>query len=248
MRLYVCLIHDVNTILITEFIERRIVRIMRSTDGIDVQLFHQLNVFSHILFRQIPSILRIVLMTVHTGDCNDLAVYTKSCIVCICIGDLHFTESDIGLCRFFCHTVFFQFQNQVVKVRFLCTPFFRIGDVLCQTYFCFFCLAVKGSNCSGERCGCHQLAFAVVEVSFYTPSAHILCGKIAYIHIDIQVCICVSVIQIGNYRIITDFHVIFGCQVDITEDTGKSYHILVLDVASVGPAVNLYGNHVLVSF
>ena len=221
---------------------------MRSTNGIDVQFFHQLNVFSHILFRQIPAVLRIVLMTVHTGDRNDLAVYTKSCIVCICIGDLHFTESNIGLCRFFCHTVFFQFQNQVVEVRFLCTPFFRIGDVLCQAYFCFFCLAVKGSNRSGERCGGYQLAFAVVEVSFYRPAVYIVCGKIAYIHIDIQVGISISIIQIGNYGIVADLHVIFGCQVDITEDTGKSQHILVLDVASVGPAVNLYGDHVLVSF
>ena len=221
---------------------------MRSTDRIDIQRFHQLNIFSHVFFRQIPSILWIILMTVHTGNRDDLTVYSKSCIICICIGDLHFTEADISLCRFFCHTVFFQFQNQVVEVRFLCTPFFRIDDVLCQVYFCFFCLAVKGSNRSGKRCGCHPFAIAVIKVSFYTPSAHILCRKISHIYINIQICVGISFIQIGNYRIITDFHVIFGCQVYITEDTGKSYHILVFDVTSIRPAINLYGNHVLVSF
>ena len=66
---------------------------MGGTNRIDIQRFHQLNILSHRLLCQGPSILRVILMTVYAGKRKDLPVDTKSCIIRIGIRDLDLAEA-----------------------------------------------------------------------------------------------------------------------------------------------------------
>ena len=93
MRLHVGLIHDINTVAVTERIPERIVRIMAGSDRIDIKLFHDLDITDHILLRNHISIIRIHLMSVDTLDEHRLAVHLE-------IGTLNadIAETDLKTC------------------------------------------------------------------------------------------------------------------------------------------------------
>ena len=64
MCLYISLSHDIQTILIAQFIPKIIIRIMACTHGIDIELLHNPNVLQHTLPRNNISIIRVHLMAV----------------------------------------------------------------------------------------------------------------------------------------------------------------------------------------
>ena len=95
MRLCIGLIADVNTKLICQSVHVWIVRIVAGTDGIDVELFHHLQIRRNIFFRDRTSVLVICFMTVCTAEHDLFTVdlyLLLTCIVDICFADL--AESD----------------------------------------------------------------------------------------------------------------------------------------------------------
>ena len=65
----------VDTILVTKFIPKVVVRIVASTYGVQVELLHNLNVLNHAFFRDNITAVRIQFMTVGSFEENRLAVY-----------------------------------------------------------------------------------------------------------------------------------------------------------------------------
>ena len=74
MRFDVGFIIHIDTILVTQFIEFPVLRIVTQTNGIDIMLFHQFKVFPHQLFRHIMARLRIMFVNVDTLEFHRLTV------------------------------------------------------------------------------------------------------------------------------------------------------------------------------
>ena len=77
MRLDVRLIHDINSILVTERVPERVVRIVACTHCIDVQLLHDQDILDHVSLGHDISLVRVHLMPVRSLYEDRLSVYKK---------------------------------------------------------------------------------------------------------------------------------------------------------------------------
>ena len=74
MRLDICLIIDVKTILVAQLIELPILRIVAEAHRIEVVAFHQLEVFAHQLLGDVVPRLWVMLVDIHTFELDGLSV------------------------------------------------------------------------------------------------------------------------------------------------------------------------------
>ena len=72
--LHIGFIQNIDTVLITEIIPHRIIRIMTGPHSIEIELFHQLDIIKHIFSGQDFSVFHIVFMTVDSPDQHSFAV------------------------------------------------------------------------------------------------------------------------------------------------------------------------------
>ncbi len=100
---------------------------MRCSDCIDIMLLHQDNIFFNFFFCNYTSVFWIKVMTIHTFELNCNAVDKE----CVTVED-DIAETDILWNDFNYLSIFFCCQIQLVQIRALCRPFFRIFHVLAQ--------------------------------------------------------------------------------------------------------------------
>ena len=67
--------YHINAVLVAELIPIVVVRIVASTHGIQVELFHYLDVLNHALFGNDITAVRIQLMTIGTLDKDRLTIH-----------------------------------------------------------------------------------------------------------------------------------------------------------------------------
>ena len=122
MRFQICLIDHIDSILIAEFIDQRCIRIMAGTDRIDIVLLHDLKVFAKLFFGNMTSAHRTEFMTVDTLEYDTFSIQCHDAV-------FHLESSESNFLR----NHFLKFsglvinlQIQVVKLRILCTPEYRI--------------------------------------------------------------------------------------------------------------------------
>ena len=89
VRFQISLSYDINTVLIAQVVPEIVVRVMAGTYGIDVELFHDLNILNHTLAGYIRSAVGIHLMTVGTFYQNRLTIDQN-----LCIFQFYLTETD----------------------------------------------------------------------------------------------------------------------------------------------------------
>ena len=114
----VCLAYHVETVLIAELIPLRIVRIVRGTHSIDVELLHHLHILHHLTDAEGSAVYCIVLLSVHTLDGDGYTVYQKLSV-------LHFDGTETER---LCHTLLYStipvgsIDDEGVEIRTLGTP------------------------------------------------------------------------------------------------------------------------------
>ena len=96
MRLHIVLCDQVNTVLITELINRRCIRIMASADRINVVAFHCRQILNQLLAGYASSGLRAELMTVHTLKDNPLAIERHDCVFHLKAAEAHALRDHFG--------------------------------------------------------------------------------------------------------------------------------------------------------
>ena len=245
MRLHICLIHHIDPVLVAQFVERRIIGIMRSSHRVDVERLHHLDLFAHIFFSQIPSRVRIILMPVHTEQRHDLSVDAETRIVRPFIRDLYLPEAHTvrrDLCLL---AVLLQNKDKCIEVRVLCRPFCRIRDLAGQRDR-RLAFSAKISRRT-QRLLSDQISLCVIQVSLHFIAVFVFSAEVSQINLCLEFRILIIFIQICGDCKITDLRIFFCRHIDIPEDTGISQHILVLDVASVAPPVNLDRDHIFIS-
>ena len=118
VRFQICLIDHVDSVLVTELIDQRCIRIMTGTDCIDIVLFHDLKVFAKLFFGDMTSAHRAEFMTVDTLEYDTFAVQCHNAV-------FHFESSESDFLR----NHFLKFTGlviylhcQIIKLRIFCTP------------------------------------------------------------------------------------------------------------------------------
>ena len=115
------LINDIDTILIAEVIQIRMIRIMRSTDCVNVVPLHVPDIRHHLIFRYGTAMVTAELMTVHTIEHDALAVNLHQTVL-----HLKCTESE-ALCNNLSNPLagIIYTKLQQIEVRVLRTPQLR---------------------------------------------------------------------------------------------------------------------------
>ena len=72
--LNICLINDIQAVLITQVIKAMVVWIMRCSHGVDIGLFHRHDVLTHIFNRHCFTSIRVMIVTIHTHDGDRLTI------------------------------------------------------------------------------------------------------------------------------------------------------------------------------
>ena len=140
MALDVCLALQVDTILVTEIIEVRVVRIVRGTHVVNVRTLHQHNLTFHLLTRDNLTRQRVGIVAVYTLELNWLAVdivisssQAKLVLTCRSILNLNRTETSLETYRFNNLLTLHQLTNDNIDVRLFCCPCCRIVHGKCLT-------------------------------------------------------------------------------------------------------------------
>ena len=96
MRFEVCLSGDVDTVFITKVIPARITWIVAGTNGVDVQLLHDLDILNHALQAHYVSTVRIHLVAVGTLHQHRLSVNEQLCILDFHVAESHFLRNHLS--------------------------------------------------------------------------------------------------------------------------------------------------------
>ena len=221
--------HQIQTILVTQVIPSRVIRIVAGTNGIDVQLLHDLDILNHAFYRYNVSSVRINLMSVGT-----LEQYRFSVDEHLSVLDFHFAETYIlrnGLQHLV--TVFYG-DIQLVEVRSFCGPLLRV---------LYFPLTSQSSVFIHLGCfALHDFTLIVFQCQFY-----IIAFGILQIQLDVQSTVSIIVYQIRSDEYIFQMSFRTGIEIYLACDTGKAPEVLIFQIRTVAPAHHLHGDEVLFS-
>ena len=244
--------HHVQAVFVAEIIEVFIVSIVRSTNRIDVILFHQTDVlFCHIAWN-ILSIEWIRLATVDTFDEERLPVDRHRliflCDIVIRIIEFRMCKANLSEAQLLRNALYIrhciliiQIQNQRIEIGVFCGPQMWI--------FYSPCLFIAGlfARCNFTHIKAlglklllgNQLLLCIVKLYLYGIVVHRNGTKILDIDIHLQGRILILIVQIGFQLVVVDMNQ-RGCeQVDIAENTAIADHILFFHPGCVCELVNL---------
>ena len=126
MSLKVSLIHDIETVLVTQVIYIRIIRIVTGSDGVEVELLHKPYIRLHLLTGHALSAILAMVMTVHSVKRHRNAVHEE-----LLAAYLNFTETDLCASRLNQRALcIIQRQNERIEIRGLRCPKERVLHLL----------------------------------------------------------------------------------------------------------------------
>ena len=171
-------------------------------------------------------------MTVHPFEKNRLAIDPYLTFVGT---QFNLTESDpLVKCLQFLSRSITQRQLQLIKIGLLRAPFADIAHLHAQP------TTVIGIELSNHRC----------EFTLFAAQRHFhrAASNIHPLHIDLQTAGAVSGIQISNHSQIFNPLLWPGIQIDIASNTRQPPKVLIFEVGSVAPTVNLHSDQILTGF
>ncbi len=216
---------DIQAIAVAEVVPVGIVGVVACAHGVEVKLFHQLDILKHALLAHHISAVGVELVAVGALYQHGLAVDEQLAVLY-----LHAAEAHIY--RY--HLSFFPFGEcspQGVQVGSLGSPFLRSGYVKCLYYIPFGIFDYVGG---------HGLAGSVDEVECqFARAFHFSC--------DGKASVGIAVGQVALHAQVLYAVFVAGIQIVLTCQTRESEEILVFEVGAVTPAVNLHGDVILLA-
>ena len=163
MTLDVCFALQVDTILVTEIIEVRVVRIVRGTHVVNIRTFHQHYLTFHLLTRDNLTRQRVGIVAVYTLEFHWFTIniiisssQTELVLTCRCILNLNSTETSLETNGLNNLLTLHQLTNNNIDVRLFCCPCCRIVHSECLPNVSLS-LTVTNGLCLCILEGCHQL-------------------------------------------------------------------------------------------
>ena len=102
----------------------------------------------------------------------------------------------------------------------------------------------NGRDISGKRFRQNGSFFLVIKLGFDGPSLKILSAVVGNLGTDHQGGIGVVVVKVGLNEEITDVDLWGSEEVDVSVDAAEPPHVLVFEIAAIGPAVDFDGEYV----
>ena len=251
MTFRICLAHHIQAILVAEVIEVLIIRIVRGTDCVQVPFLHQLDVFLISFLRHIFAAKWVGIVAVGAAEQQRLSIdgdrlifRCDAVVVLIYLrtGELDLAEAELlgnafeQLAGIFVVEV----EDQRVEVRVLGAPKFRALDQLAD--ICGSRLASGNrAEIDAHRVVCKDVvALGIKQLNVDCKIGDILCRIVGHDRTQLQICIGVGLVQVGDDAVVRDMHQGGGIQVDVAEDTAVVDHILVFHPRSVAEFMYLY--------
>ena len=258
MALDVCLVLQVNAVLVAQIVPVRRIRIVAVAHVVDVAALHQEHLVLHLFTAYGVSCLNIVLVAVYTLQLDRLSVQIvvsscKSELVLIGrrILDFHLSETYVGReCLNGSALGILQFAHQCIAVRSLSTPEVHIVSCIECSFEVDFSLRIQFafqlSRCGNAAEQGVLVGIKAVGVERILDSIALdgLFGEVLKLGCNMQFGVGIGVIQIWNSLDVADLHLRLGGKCHGTEDAWQAEHVLTFEEGSVGMAVNFYGHGV----
>ena len=227
VRLNVTLVANIDTILIAEVVPKWRVWIVASTNCVDVELLHNLDITNHILASYVVTGVRSHLVTVCTLNEYRFAVYEQLRIL-----NLHLTETYLECSSLNSVAIVENLNCQLIESWSLSTPSCYLTKVpalinltLNYSYNLLLnLLAAWRNECKAEI-------------------LNALCSG----DIEVEVTISVVVVQISNELHILDMLLVTCVDVAVATNTRKTEEILILEVRAITPTIDLHSEEVLLT-
>ena len=215
--LLVGLVHHVHSVFVAELVPARVVGVMAGAYKVYVGLFHQFQVLAHYGFGEGAAGAGVVLVAVHAFELDHLAIHFEEFAVYF-----YCPESSCVTEAF--RTVQGNFHR--IQVRILCRP--KLGPVYVEG---------KGDGllpAAVQLCG--ECLCLVVERYFESGLAG-LAASVVKADFHIKMPLCEAFVQAGLEEIVPDEDIRPGPQPHAAEYAAAAPHILVFQIAAVGPAI-----------
>ena len=222
------LIHYIDTIFVTESVPDRVIRIVRSSYSIDIQLLHYPYIFDHLLLGNHVAAVRAHLVTVGTLDEYRLAVHKK-----LLVADFHGPEAERHGSALDYALLVGNLDLQCIKDRSLSRPELRILHVSGRAYdnVAVLRLLTAFADSLGERG--HAVAARVDHL--------VRNGGDARCDDRFQ---CQFTIHAAAYVHVLKSLLLTGIDIHAACDSGESPEVLVLKISAVAPSEDFQGNAV----
>ena len=232
MRLDVRLVEYVEPITVTQIIPPRIIWVVARAHGVDVELLHEHDVLHHRLKREGVARVGIVLVAVDAADPQGHAVEANLAVLHLDLAEAHATPLDLHHPT----VVILERHEQRVQVRLLGGPLLGIRDgrPKRQRYL--------GPGVSHrvrtQRFSEYGPTLIIEQVHLDTVALHRPVSEVRDhdVHSEMRVPICL--VQRRPDVVVPQVHSRQGQQVHVAEDAAEPPHVLVLQIAAIGPAVD----------
>ena len=240
----ICLAHHIQAILVAEVIEVFVVRIVRGTDRVEVPCLHHLDVFLIDFLRHIFASERIGIVAVSAAEQQRLAVDGDRLIfrcdpVVVFIyfraGELDLTEAKLlrNALKQLAGSLVVKVEDQRIEVRVLCAPELRALDQLADVRRCgFACGDCAEVDVHGVVCK-DVVALCIKQLNVDGKVRDILRRIVGDHRAQLEVCVRIGLVQVGNHAIVRDMHQRGGIEIDVAEDTAVIDHVLVFHPRAV---------------
>ena len=144
MTLNIRFIVNIKAILVTQFIETSVLRIMTQTYSVQVMLFHQLEIFSHKFLIYVMPCFRIMLMNIYSTQLDRLTINQQHSIIHavgrFLVYFLYLNPSETDIKRYhFCYlSVLLYSHKHFIKVRSFRRPCLYLWDFLIKDHCILF--------------------------------------------------------------------------------------------------------------
>ncbi len=233
-------IKNINTVLIAKIVHVRIIRIMGSTQSVNVKLLHEEHIAFHHFAANRMTIIRIDFMTVHTAQNHRLAVHQELGNALGVFLQFHLLKANAVTFNLYSLTrSILQSKHEGIEVRSFGSPQLNARNRLVKGNLSFCACSNRGN---GSLVCNNSSTRGIVYAHFKSVGTG---GRaIGVLHPDARIQGTVGVVacQGGIHLEVLNVCLGSGVDVHITLDTGKADKVLVFHPGAITPAEHLHGD------
>ena len=225
VRLDVTLVADIDTVLVAEVVPEWRVRIVAGTNSVDVQLLHNLDITNHILTSYIVARIRVHLMAVGTLDKDRATVHQELCVLNLDLAETNLESGSLnGI------LAIDNLDDKAIEGRNLSAPRRHLVEVPATLN-----LALLNRN------DLLLDLLAAWAIESQTQLLDTLCSC----DVQIEVALGIVVVQVSHELHILQVLLVACVDVAVATDTREAEEVLVLQVCTIAPTINLHCEEVL---
>ena len=232
MRFQIRLVDEVDAILVAQIVPARVVGIVASADGVDIEALHENDVFDHALGRESAPVLRVMLMAIDAAQADGLAIHAQAAIDCLYLPEAN--AGALGLDRDAGSIL--ESNDKGVEIRIFRGPFARGGDVGAKAGAGDFAILRIDESFRVKRRGKYGFGCGVEKLRLAGISFAVDIFGLAKRNTQVEGCVLIVAVKSGCREEIADLDIGSAQESHIAKNAAQPPHVLVLDPRGVAPA------------